>query len=137
MFRFACLCLTALALHVSSPALADDIYDCRLRDEAINTGWLSTEVIVSFDAETGKAIVNDAFINYLVGTPIEGKVEANNTKRLTVSWVLTDKTIRGKQVKTKYRLTITKADLKASFFGQALENAQTFQSRGACRKAKG
>ncbi|MBK6466950.1 MAG: hypothetical protein IPF96_08860 [Rhodobacter sp.] len=135
--RRLALFLTAAALASAAlPALALEVYECKIKQLLSNGVWLPEVVVVAHEPGAAKATVNDPLIEHFVGKPIDAKVETENAKRTTFVWKLDAKNAINQNARFSYRLTVMKADLSASMAASPGRFSNTFTSTGKCQRIR-
>lgn len=134
--RFLLLPVLMLSALGAAPVSAE-VIECAIRQQAANGGWFSPTVAVNHEEGAATAVVNDAIILAVMGKPVEAKVETDNAKRTTYSWVVMGRDISAQNAKMIYRLTVMKADLSARMKMIPAGYANNFDAGGQCRKVKG
>jgi hypothetical protein len=120
----------------SSSALAQDVYQCSIKQNARNGNWLPEVVVVSVDTQNKRALAFDPVIKRFNGDAIEARITVENAKRITFSWELSDTDdVIGQDARMVYRLTILKGTKAASMTGQALGYVGPYTSQGTCEFA--
>lgn len=122
-------------------AAAQEVYLCKPKDPAAAGNWIAPEIAVAYKSGDATALVDDGIIQTFEKGPKEATVDVDNAKRMTFTWkvkVKSGTSRTGTQTVTmSYRLTIQKADKKASFIVAPQGYANTFQTQGKCEKIKG
>lgn len=130
---FKCVLSAALLSVTANQASAADIYECKFKQNAANGNWIPEIVFVVFDQKTGEVLVSDPIIHHFVKKPIEGKLAANNSARITVSWALKGTTNSSNQwANMSYRMTYLKKQKTASISGQAHGYVGPYTAQGSC-----
>lgn len=128
--------LFSVFLVQSNVAAAQEVYHCIPKDTRAAGNWIAPEIYIAYNAGEVVALVDDAIIQTFEEGPKEAKVDTDNSKRMSFSWTV--KTNANQQYAVMiYRLTILKADLKASFIAVPQGYANTWQTQGKCQKIKG
>jgi hypothetical protein len=134
---FKAFVVTAM-LFAPAMVQAKDLYECQMRQDAGNNGWIPTQVVVNYDAAKGEIVVFDPIIQAYQGSPVTAKIEIENEKRVTFNWRLKGtKDKIGQSAEFVYRLTVIKASSKATMTAQALNYAGPFSARGTCKISAG
>lgn len=129
--------IAAIAGLLATPAMAIVTYECTFDGLNRNQGFISQTVVVAHEPGSDTAKVNDGVIMSVVGKPINGKVTADNDKRLSVNWKVDLKTTMNEHIRATYRLTILRSDLAANISVQPGAYDNNFAAQGLCRKING
>ena len=132
--RIGIAALTALAL-TAAPARAEGIFECSIAQHPDNGNWIAPTMVVSHKGD--EATIFDGIIKQFIGNPIAAKIETDNPVRTTFVWEVTTKGVTNQTARMQYRLTITKADLKASVAARPPRYSNNFTARGTCKPVKG
>lgn len=127
----------AFSLLTAAGAMAEDVYECAIKQHAENGSWVPEIVVAGKDGGPGEAVIYDPIIDHFVGHPLKGKVETDNDTRITFVWEVTIKSGSNQHARMAYRLTVQKANQKAQISARPLGYADNFTSQGTCKKAKG
>lgn len=119
------------------PVLAQETYECRIKDLAVNNGWLPDVVVAKVAPDRATATVSDPIILNYVGSPTTAKVGTDNDKRITLVWRLKAKSTSNDYATLEYRLTIIKGDLRAVMSLLPLGYDDRPSAEGSCKKLKG
>lgn len=126
--------LSLLAISCATAVVAAPVtYTCAVDASRANS-WITPQLVIQHDAETGRVIVNDALIKTIHGQPIEGKVDTDNNKRVTFRWDLPAFTAKNGQhvPRFMYRATYMKATGAVSVSAQPGGYPNNFQAQGKC-----
>lgn len=123
----------ACATIFPSLALSDDTYRCGVEQKSMNGGWLAPDLIVGHATATDVVTVLDGVIQGYIGKPLQGKVETNNDKRITFTWVVPGvKSSSNQFANFSYRLTVMKPALNGRLSAQALNYQGPFSGAATC-----
>lgn len=122
---------------LASAGMARTIYDCTLDELSNNRGWVPSEVIVSYDDETGAVQVVDGFIQHVKGGPIDVEPSTDTDGVLALSWKLTLESTRGNSIPVRFEFSITKSNNRAKMRSVPLGYDNDWASRGSCKVTKG
>lgn len=128
--------ILSVFLVQANVAAAQEVYLCKPKDTRAAGNWIAPEIAIAFNPGEKVALVDDAIIQTFEEGPKEAKVDTDNTKRTTFSWTVETNANQQYAIMI-YRLTIMKADLKASFIAVPQGYANTWQTQGKCEKIKG
>ena len=113
-------------------------YRCKITPDQART-YIASDIDISVDAATGVAGIRDAMISQTGRDRVFGRVETENRKRVTISWVLSDvahhpSDYSFRDLKLLYRLTIQKSDGSARINATdtAARRITTFSGVGNC-----
>ena len=139
MTRPQILSLLTAMLAASLPAAAEakTAYECRFEQAAANGDMLPDMVAMVHEAGAKTALEGDPISQALTGGPVEAKVETDNGKRSTFVWKLKMANSRNQHTTMAYRLTVMKADLSATISATPMGYANSFSTRGRCKRLKG
>ncbi len=135
--RFSVCVLAGFGLFLGSVAAEAAVFECKLEQLGANMGWVPPVVALTHPEGEQTAQVSDGIILAIVGKPVEAKVETDNAKRTTYSWVVMGRDSEAQNAKMIYRLTVMKADLSARMKMIPAGYANNFDAGGQCRKVKG
>lgn len=122
---------TACAVALFATMANASNYECNFPQKAANGGWIPEFVLVYPIDGTREAVVFDPIIEEFVGDPIEAKVSADNSTRVTYIWDFKAQN-KNQYARMNYRLTIQKASRKASITGQAIGFEGPYSAEGKC-----
>jgi len=92
-------------------AVSAETYICKIKPRT-KGNWIPETLAIDFDPQTGDVIVNDEYIMHYHGKPVAGKVVANNSKRITFTWILPS--VKNSQGQTALRFNFRASYLKNS-----------------------
>ena len=116
-------------------AAAQDVWFCTLK--TARNSFVMKEIVVAVDEAAGTAIVNDALIQHLIGTPVAARVTGNDAKQTRLKWVVKGIPATATRTATvNYRATLTKASGRISVTAQPQGADNTFLDSGTCARQK-
>lgn len=134
LFRTLALA-TGLAL-LAQGAVAKDVYECQFDQTHANGGWVPESSVIAFVPGEKSATLSDPFVLYVHDKPIEVLVSKETDARFTLSYELTLPTADNDRIRVGYRLTVFKADLRATLTGRPLAADNSFSADGNCKRRK-
>lgn len=125
---------TALLLSVAlaAPAVGETLgYRCSIKRVKSND-WIQPLIFIAHDTVTNRIVASDAVIlAYNDGQPVEARLVANNTARVTFAWTV-EAVLQASPVEISYRATYLKRSGKVNVFAQALGFNSNFNAGGTC-----
>ena len=105
-------------------------YSCKTKRS--NGNWIPTELYIAVNGT--EVEVNDPVINRHFGKPVAGRIETDNTQRITFRWDLKGlKDASGQYAPTfQYAATILKSNNKLSINAVPLNYSNNFNGFGTC-----
>jgi hypothetical protein len=126
-----------IGLPFTTPSAARTIYECKIKEQGVNRGWLPEVVVVAYEPGADTVQVNDPMIQYVHGSPIEVKVKTDNDARLSVSWKLTLPSSRLDEFQFTFDFSIFKADRRAKIKATPNGGYYVLNSTGTCKVLEG
>lgn len=135
-FAICTAALLGLVVAVPDRAVAEqDVWLCKLK--TAQNSFVMKEMAVAVDEAAGTALVNDALIHHLIGTPVAATVTGNDAKQTRLKWVLKGIPATATRTATvNYRATLTKASGRISVTAQPQGADNTFLDSGTCTRQK-
>jgi hypothetical protein len=124
-------------LVLATPTLAREIYECKFPKVGNNMGYLPDTVMLAREDGSETVSLVDPFIQGMKGGPIELKIAAENSAKLSVSWPLMLQSTTNSYVNMSYRISIQKSSLAASLTGRPQGYANNFTAQGKCKRLEG
>lgn len=124
-------CAAAFCTLASPIAAFATIYDCSFNPP--NGSWASPEVVLSYDENSGEALVMDSVVKQFVGKPIPATITSQTPKKIVFSWKVMAKDVTGKSSTMAMRLAFFKETKKATLTAAALEYANNDAAHGTCK----
>lgn len=133
MKRIPMIAGIVLAAGIAGAASAET-YTCKIQQSG-TSGWIPTDVIVSYDPSTGAVVVNDNIIQHYVGSPIPGRLKNKNANRILFAWTVSGiKTESGQYAAgLDYSLNI-QTNGQASMSGKPQRYSNKWYGKGTCSK---
>lgn len=135
--RMAVIAATVFVLSSALPGWAEG-YRCEIQPIQART-YIASNIEIFVDAATGTASIRDDMISQTGRDRVFGRVETENRKRVTISWILADvahhpSDYSFRDLKLLYRLTIQKSDGSARIGATdtAARRITTFSGVGNC-----
>lgn len=115
---------------------AKTVYECQFDQVHANAGWVPEASVIAFEPGDGSATLSDPYVLYVHDKPIEVPVSKETASRFTLAYELTLPTTDNDRMRVGYRLTVFKADLRATLTGRPLAADNSFSANGNCKKRK-
>jgi hypothetical protein len=126
-----------IGLSLASASTARTVYECKIKEQGVNRGWLPEVVVVAYETGAETAQVSDPFIQYVHGAPIDVKVKTDNAARLSLSWRLTLSSTQLDEVQLTFNFSVFKNDLRAKINAVPNGYDNAFNSSGTCKVQQG
>lgn len=133
MKRMTMIASIVLAFGIAGAASAET-YRCKIEPKG-SSGWIPTDIIVSYDPSAGTVMVNDNIIQHFVGSPIPGRLKNKNANRILFAWTVSGiKTESGQYAAgLDYSLNVATSG-RASISGKPQRYTNNWYGKGSCSK---
>ena len=132
---FGLLGAAVLAFGFAAKAEAQVTYTCTLSSSQ-SKSWIPDVLFIGHDAAKTRVVVSDPIVLYFNDRqPVEGRISADNAKRITFAWNYVAKDSKGQTAKMLFRATWNKATEKMKVTATPAGFSKGSVGSGTCDRA--